>query len=73
MSMYGLRTNGSKSMPFGIAARKGGACKKCSNNLHEETTKYLTIYFYIKNITNFVCLNENGRKFATKAELKRIE
>ncbi len=60
-------------MPFGIAARKDGTCKKCSNNLREETTKCLTIYLYIKNITNFVCLNESGRKLATKAKLKQIE
>ncbi|RGZ45180.1 hypothetical protein DW986_15405 [Parabacteroides merdae] len=60
-------------MPCGIAARKDGTCKKCSNNLREETTKYLTIYLYIKNITNFVCLNESGRKLATKAKLKQIE
>ena len=44
-----------------IAARKDGACKKCSNNLHEDATKYVTISFYIKNITNFVCLNESGK------------
>ena len=60
-------------MPFGIAARKDGTCKKCSNNLREETTKCPTIYLYIKNITNFVCLNESGRKLATKAKLKQIE
>jgi len=44
-----------------------------SNNLHEATTKFLTIYFYIKNITNFVCLNESGRKFTAKAKQKQIE
>lgn len=43
------------------------------NNLHEATTKFLTIYFYIKNITNFVCLNESGRKFTAKAKQKQIE
>ena len=59
-------------MPCGIAARKDGTCKKCSNNLREETTKYLTIYLYIKNITNFVCLNESGRKLATKAKLNPV-
>ena len=53
--------------------RKDGTCKKCSNNLREETTKCPTIYLYIKNITNFVCLNESGRKLATKAKLKQIE
>ena len=60
-------------MPFGIAARKDVTCKKCSNNLREETTKCPTIYLYIKNITNFVYLNESGRKLATKAKLKQIE
>jgi hypothetical protein len=44
-----------------------------SNNLYEATTKFLTIYFYIKNITNFVCLNESDRKFTAKAKLKQIE
>gem|GEM_PF-2798821 len=60
-------------MPYGIVVRKDGVCKKCSNNLYEATTKFLTIYFYIKNITNFVCLNESGRKFTAKAKLKQIE
>lgn len=53
--------------------QEDGTCKKCSNNLREETTKCPTIYLYIKNITNFVCLNESGRKLATKAKLKQIE